>query len=303
MIRFQQRTYSRFHPPAPGSCRSVERTTWPCRRIYRRYRPRPCVSFFLKPIAAAEIEARQVDHTIAGVGLFAIVLGSGLMVLIASRLTDSLGVLTRSVRAFGTDRHQANLPQGGTREIRQLSSDFATMRQEIETAQRALVEAERLATIGSMAGSISHDLRHYLASAYANAEFLSAADLTEEDKRDLLQDIRQAITGTTEMMESLMLFSRTGRNALRSLESVEALVEHSMAVMRAHPDGQDVKLSCDWGEARDLHLQVNAGQIERVLFNLLLNACQAARSASSSPEVSACLRLGIKELFFHLNYR
>ena len=43
----------------------------------------------------------------------------------------------------------------------------------MQKAQQELLAAERMATIGQMASSISHDLRHYLSAVYANAEFLA----------------------------------------------------------------------------------------------------------------------------------
>jgi len=56
------------------------------------------------------------------------------------------------------------------------------MRSEIQSANRALLESERLATIGRMASSVSHDLRHYLAAVFANAEFLASDRLTLKER-------------------------------------------------------------------------------------------------------------------------
>ena len=48
--------------------------------------------------------------------------------------------------------------------MHELSAEFARMRTEILDTNRALLKAERLVTIGRMASSVSHDLRHYLAA-------------------------------------------------------------------------------------------------------------------------------------------
>ncbi len=53
----------------------------------------------------------------------------------------------------------------------------------LRTAQQRLLDAERLATIGRMASSISHDLRHPLTAVLANAEFLADAELTPRSAR------------------------------------------------------------------------------------------------------------------------
>ena len=51
---------------------------------------------------------------------------------------------------------------------------FNRMRQQLLASQRRLLETERMATIGRMANTISHDLRHPLTAIQAYAEFLRA---------------------------------------------------------------------------------------------------------------------------------
>jgi signal transduction histidine kinase len=60
-----------------------------------------------------------------------------------------------------------------------------------------------------MASSISHDLRHSLAAVMANAEFLCESNLTPGQREDLYAEIRIAVNQMTELIESLLEFSRT----------------------------------------------------------------------------------------------
>jgi C4-dicarboxylate-specific signal transduction histidine kinase len=53
----------------------------------------------------------------------------------------------------------------------------ADLRNELKRCEQGrLMEAERLAAIGMMACSISHDMRHSLSAIYANVEFLERHD-------------------------------------------------------------------------------------------------------------------------------
>src|SRR5581483_2537302 len=131
-------------------------------------------------------------------------------------------------------------PYRGTMEVRELSTAFAGMRQEIQTAHQALLESERLATIGRMASSVSHDLRHYLAAVYANSEFLAAGKLPESERNEILTEIRTAVNGTTDLLESLLMFSRTGSPGPRSVHSLTFIVEKAVSMARAHPDAAAV---------------------------------------------------------------
>jgi signal transduction histidine kinase len=151
------------------------------------------------------------------------------------------------------------------------------MRSEIQKANQTVLESERLATIGRMASSVSHDLRHYLAAIYANAEFLASDRFSVRERTEIFGDIRTAVNGTTDMLESLLIFSRTGASIRRQPELMATLVERAAALIRTHPDGDGVTLETHYGEPTDTAAVVDGKQIERAISNLLLNACQSAR--------------------------
>ena len=242
----------------------------------------------LKSFAPAENSIRRIDRMILSVGLLALVCGAGLMLTLSHLLTSPLEELSRSVRAFGTGDGGHQLPRSGTREVLELSAAFSAMRSEIQQANRALLESERLATIGRMASSISHDFRHYLASIYANAEFLLSTRMPEKERTEIFEEIRSAVLGSTEMIESLLIFSRTGR-ITRSLESIPKLMEQAIALVRTHPDGEGVRIAARSADSGEALAMVDGKQIERAIFNLLLNACQATRARGVSPHVLAIL--------------
>ena len=132
------------------------------------------------------------------------------MVALLNLITRRFEYLSLSAIAVGVGDGEYRVPQYGTQEVRPHSRAFAEERNEIQQTNRALVESERLATIGRMASSISYDLRHYLAAIYANSEFLVSHQLTEKERAEIFADVRAAVHGTTDMIESLLIFSRTG---------------------------------------------------------------------------------------------
>ncbi len=111
----------------------------------------------LRSFSAADRSIRQIDQMVVVAGLLAMALGTLLMVALSYSVTRPLEQLTAGVRAFGSGDSAHLLPYRGTREVRDLSASFSKMRQEIQQTNRALLESERLATIGRMASSVSHD--------------------------------------------------------------------------------------------------------------------------------------------------
>jgi signal transduction histidine kinase len=240
----------------------------------------------LKSLEPEERTIHEIDRLVLLAGSLALVLGAVLMVLLSRFVTRPLEQLAAGVRAFGSGDSAHLLPYRGTREVRELSAAFGSMRREIVNANQALLESERLATIGRMASSVSHDLRHYLAAVYANSEFLASGQLPESERSEILAEIRTAVNGTTELLESLLMFSRTGSPARRSLHSITALVEKAVSMARAHPDATSVNFSVDAGDPAETEVVADARQIERAIYNLLLNGCQAPRAAETTSDVS-----------------
>jgi signal transduction histidine kinase len=245
----------------------------------------------LKSLEPATQSINRIDRIVLSAGLFALLAGAALVTILSRLVTRPLEELSRGVRAFGRGDSKYHLPRHGTQEVRQLSEAFAAMRRQIREANRALVESERLATIGSMASSVSHDLRHYLAAIYANSEFLASDRLSSKERAEIFADIRAAVLGTTDMIESLLIFSRTGTNARRSPELMATLLERAVALVRSHPDAEGVNLVTRYEDPVETSVVVDGKQIERAIFNLLLNACQSARCGPEAHQVASTVEV------------
>lgn len=239
----------------------------------------------LKSFEPAELSISRIDRMILVVGLLALLSGTLLMIFVSRIVTHPLEELSTSVRAFGFGDVRHRVPGHGTQEVRQLSTAFTSMRNEIQKANQAVLESERLATIGRMASSVSHDLRHYLAAIYANSEFLFSDRFSAKERAEIFSDIRAAVNGTTDMIESLLIFSRTGTAMRRSPELMSTLLERAAAVVRAHPDAEGVTLETHYGDPADTAVVVDGKQIERAISNLLVNACQAVRCQGPAGKV------------------
>jgi signal transduction histidine kinase len=243
----------------------------------------------LKSLEPAERSISRIDRMVLVVGLLALLSGTMLMIIISRLVTRPLEELSRGVRAFGLGDIEHRVPRYGTQEVQDLSTAFASMRSEIQKANQTVLESERLATIGRMASSVSHDLRHYLAAIFANSEFLASDRLSARERAEIFGDIRAAVNGTTDMIESLLIFSRTGARLRRQPELMATLLERATALVRAHPDADGVTLTTDYGEPTETAVFVDEKQIERAISNLLLNACQSVRSMGALAKVAVTL--------------
>ena len=150
-----------------------------------------------------------------------------------------------------------------------------------------LMEAERLSAIGRMACSISHDMRHSLTAIYANAEFLERHDICASARADLLLEIQKAVLAMTERIESLLQFGSSGRKSRLVRARVSLVVEKAVAAVKFHPDGRNVSITV--GRFPPTEADIDARNLESAIYNLLLNACQAAARSTHVPEVKVHL--------------
>ena len=217
-------------------------------------------------------------------GLTAVLVGSGLVFLISHTFTRPLASLVEGVRALEHGDFHHPLDPRGSDEVAELTSAFDRMRSSLLKTQQALLESEQLATIGRMASSISHDLRHSLAAIVANSEFLCDGRLSAAQREELYQEVRVGVNQMTDLIDSLLEFARTRESLSPTYASVTETVQRAMQAVRLHPRHQGTLIQCDsnghglaWFDPRKL---------ERALYNLLLNACEAAPANNGWVQVS-----------------
>lgn len=241
----------------------------------------------LKSYDQASVFLRRLNRLIVILGIFVLVVGGLLAVYLANTITLPLESLASGALALGSGNFHHELDHQGAKEIRDLSNAFDRMRFQLRQTQQELLEAERLATIGRMASSISHDLRHHLSAVYANAEFLGYSMLEAKERVELLGEVRLAIEEMTELIDSLLMFSRTGKTLHLTSEFISVAVERAVTLVKTHPDAQNVKMDVSVFSSSEIRMDTK--KVERAIYNLLLNACQAAKKANPFPAITVSL--------------
>lgn len=243
----------------------------------------PVVMYVLKSYDRAIEFLDSLTRLIIWLGFGAVLVGTVVVLLISDTFTRPLDNLVEVVHALerGDFDYPLQVRQGD--ELAEVTAAFDKMRKSLQKTQQRLLEAEQFATIGRMASSISHDLRHPLTAIVANAEFLCESNLTPSQKEELYKEIRLAIERMTDLIESLLEFSRTRESLHLERGNVEEVIERAVRMVRARPEfaGVDISTNCEgrrecWFDSKKL---------QRVFDNLLVNACEAVSRDSGRVEV------------------
>ena len=166
----------------------------------------------------------------------------------------------------------------------------------LRCVQRNIPIPEPQSDVSSMVALICHDLRLPLTAILANAEFLTQSDISETERNEFYQEIRWSIDRMIELVTSLLECSK-GRDTLRPaarniVDTVESAIrmtsvrqEFRHITIKHHHKG----LALGW---------FDSNRLERVLANLVLNACEAVSPDSGRIVITttgnqACLQIGV----------
>jgi PAS domain S-box-containing protein len=138
--------------------------------------------------------------------------------------------------------------------------------------EHQLLQAQKMETVGQLAGGIAHDFRNQLAVIKGYAEMLQRRSLVNEEGLKKLEYIFKAVDRSATMSAQLLAFSRqqTLQPEVIGIDSVTADMMKPVAQML----GEDIRLSIMpcvglW------NVRVDIGQFQQALLNLVLNARDA----------------------------
>ncbi|HXH48010.1 MAG TPA: HAMP domain-containing sensor histidine kinase [Terriglobia bacterium] len=239
----------------------------------------------LKSFDAATLFLQDLNRLLLAVGFLAVLAGTVLIFLISHTFTRPLANLVAGVHALGKGDFTYPLNVRSNDELAEVTNAFDGMRKSLQKSQRDLLHAERLATIGRTASSISHDLRHPLTAVLAYAELLSESKGDDRQRKDLFQEIRSAVSRMTELISSLLEFSKAQESLRLSQGDLFDSLQRTVETVRLRPEFSKI-------EIRLRHEGPTEGwfdfkKLDRALHNLLLNACEAVPSGAGKIDVRA----------------
>ena len=151
---------------------------------------------------------------------------------------------------------------------------------EADEQRRELARLARVATLGELSGSLAHELTQpltaILANAYAAIQYLDSGQPNLGEVREILADIAQADLRAVEVIRHARALMKKERIQSEPLD-LNDVVDQVLALMRAELMTRKVTvttaLSATLPPARG-----DSVQLQQVVLNLVLNACDAMAS-------------------------
>ena len=241
--------------------------------------------YVMMPLAPLNSLIARLNHTIYLVCVLAVLFEALLFAFVARTVTRPLDNLVAAVKALAAGDFTYSITPRGSTELVELSTSFAQMRGQLLSLQQQRIDAERVAALARAASSISHDLRHYLAAIVANAEFLYEADQLKFKKDEIYEEIKTAATQMTDLIDSLRELSYQ-RNAISPTPTkIDLVLRRAIEALHARPEFRNSNIC--FLAAENLEGMFDSKKLERVFFNLILNACEASQGLDAAVTITA----------------
>ena len=245
----------------------------------------PVHCYVMMPLAPLNLLIARLNHTIYFVCALAVLFEAVLFGFVARTVTRPLDNLVAGVKALAAGDFTYSITPRGSTELVELSTSFAQMRGQLLALQQQRIDTERIAALARAASSISHDLRHYLAAIVANAEFLYEADELKLKKDEIYEEIKTAAIQMTDLIDSLRELSYQRRAITPTRTRVDDVIRRAIEAIHARPESRDSNIVLIASE--DLEGMFDAKKLERVFFNLILNACEASQGLDGTITITA----------------
>jgi len=137
-----------------------------------------------------------------------------------------------------------------------------------------LLQSQKLAALGVMAGGIAHEIRNPLGVCLVAAELLSVESTPSEVRRECVKKIRANIQKASAIIENLLSFARPAARTHMTHVDLVCVLHDTLNLVANQARIQNVSVRID-SPSHPVVIYGNAGLLQQVFLNLFLNAINA----------------------------
>lgn len=133
-------------------------------------------------------------------------------------------------------------------------------------------QAQKLEAIGQLAGGVAHDFNNILAATMMHLGLLQMNDRLDADTRNSLKELEVETRRAATLTRQLLMFSRRSVLDVKPIDLNEVVA--NMLKMLTRLIGENIELRSE-AQAGLPSIEADAGMLEQVLMNLVVNARDA----------------------------
>jgi signal transduction histidine kinase len=149
---------------------------------------------------------------------------------------------------------------------------------ELVEVQKQLIQAEKLATVGTLAGGVAHEINNPLVAILTNVQMLLTSDtIRDESDRESLQIVEEATKRCRSIIKKLMTYARRPMDTT-DISKVDLLdvIKSVISFLGYQLEQENIKIITEAQEAT-YPTYGNHNELEQVVTNIVLNAKDAIK--------------------------
>jgi signal transduction histidine kinase len=172
---------------------------------------------------------------------------------------------------------------------RTLEENIIERTRQLEDAQNALIQSEKMSAIGQLAAGVAHELNNPLGGILGYAQFTIEKLQKNVPEKTSSKEIESYIRYVTDIevqarrckqiVQNLLRFSRSSRTMEFAPVDLNKVIEETVTFMEHQLHMNQIELVLELEPALPL-IQGNAGQLQQVFTNLIINAMHASQQGA-----------------------
>ena len=146
--------------------------------------------------------------------------------------------------------------------------------EKIKDAQRMVIRSEKLASIGQLAASVSHEILNPLNIISMRIQLLMMEDIKEEDLPEALNVMKDQVERIKKISEALLKFSRQKKVGEKKETNFNQMIDDTLILIEKELLVKNIEVKKELDKNLPV-ITVDADQLSQVFLNLVNNARDA----------------------------
>ena len=196
-------------------------------KIYKEYEHKS-KAFQIAKLQSLRMEKINLIISI-GLSLFAVVLATLLSVVIFRTISNPLEKLKEGAEKIGKGNFLHKIEIYGKNELTSLAEAFNKMADNLKKSETQIVQMDRMASLGQLAGGIAHELNNPLTGVLGQTEMLLEKLPPQDPIKETLEKIAKAAERCRKITKGLLDFSRQKDYTFEYID-ISKLIENSLEI-------------------------------------------------------------------------